>query len=59
MKCLLEQDPNLNVTDHFENTAVICAAEKGYKEIVQMLLEKGADASIANRMGYTAAMFNF
>ena len=35
-------------------TALICAARKGHSNIVRVLLDKGAETSIANSYGFTA-----
>lgn len=48
---------NVNVKDErFGNTALIWAVQNNNKEIVQMLLDKGADVNVKNIYGYTALM---
>lgn len=44
----------INMQDNYGNTALILAANKGYESIVEKLLEKGAEVSIANCCGDTA-----
>ena len=42
--------------DHLENTALHLAAEKGYAELVQIMLEKQIPADQPNIMGTTPIM---
>ncbi|MDD9901254.1 MAG: ankyrin repeat domain-containing protein [Alphaproteobacteria bacterium] len=51
---ILRYTPNINIQDNRGNTALIYAVNAGCVDIVQMLLEKGADTQITNKNGATA-----
>lgn len=46
----------MNFQDSAKATALMWAASVGYGEIVQLLLQAGADVNLKNRGGYTALM---
>lgn len=56
LKLLLRQKPDLdiNATDTYGWTALMCASCGGAKEAVVILLKKGADTTICDRAGNTA-----
>ncbi|MBU8879576.1 ankyrin repeat domain-containing protein [Bacillus sp. FJAT-29790] len=55
---LLNQNKqNINDTNKIGQTALIIAADYGYKEIVEILLENGADPSIKSIDGKTASEY--
>ncbi len=45
---------NINATDPFGWTALMCAAKSGHKPCVTFLLRKGADGKLQNNQGETA-----
>ncbi|CAE7667739.1 unnamed protein product [Symbiodinium pilosum] len=47
--------PQLDVVDESGNTAVMIAAREGHGKVVQALVAAGADLSIRNLAGHTAA----
>lgn len=54
VKELLEKDPKLvNAKDERESTPLHFAASRGHKEIVELLVAKGADVNAKNDMGYS------
>jgi ankyrin repeat protein len=52
---LIERNAILNCSDDCEITSLHCAVNKGEKEILTLLLERGADTNIEN-VGYQAAL---
>jgi len=57
VKLLLKGNPDdLNAEADDGRTALIIAASKGYKEIVELLLDKGAAVNFQNNDGQTALM---
>jgi ankyrin repeat protein len=48
-------DQQINHQNNLGNTALICAATRNYREMVEFLLENGADAWLTNNAGQTAA----
>lgn len=70
MGYLLDQGVDINALEHQHNpeyferrkhfgfgTALHCAAQRGSKERIQYLLERGADREIKNTIGYTPAQW--
>lgn len=58
IKLLLDQGKaNVNAKDINDNTALLKATKKHYSRIEDMLIEKGADPSIKNDLGETAAKY--
>lgn len=55
-KILLDYGADPMGTDHLENTALHVAAENGYNELVQIMLEKNVPADQPNIMGTTPIM---
>ena len=55
----LAKDPNLSVNERglFESTALHIAARKGYRDVVELLLRRGAQVSITTNDGLTALHF--
>lgn len=56
---LIEQHANVNVQSFRVNpgiTALHCAASQGYPEVVKLLLDHGADASLTDENGQTPLM---
>ncbi|XP_071099255.1 inversin-like [Haliotis cracherodii] len=52
MKYVLSQDMvGINDRGHYERTPVMRAAEKGYKEVVELLVHKGADVTLVDKDG--------
>jgi len=51
---LLRYKADINKQDHVGNTALIMAATKGRRPLMDFLIAKGADESIANNQGGTA-----
>ena len=51
---ILKFRQNLNIQDNYGNTALIYAAGTGMSDLVEALLKKGADKSVARRDGRTA-----
>ena len=53
---LLKRDININVadTEGTKNTALIYAADSGYKDVVKTLVDAGADVNAQNEEGETA-----
>lgn len=45
---------NLNLTDQNKRTVLAVAASEGHADIVQWLLDNGADGSICDRYGHNA-----
>ena len=45
---------DINATDQFGWTALMCAARSGHRACVKLLLEKGADVKLQNNQGHTA-----
>ena len=54
VKCLVENDANMNIKDDKGNTALIFASQQGNLEIVKYLIENGADVNAAKGGGETA-----
>ncbi|MDA8576048.1 ankyrin repeat domain-containing protein, partial [Candidatus Marinamargulisbacteria bacterium] len=55
----LRKNENVYINDPLTpngSTALMIAAQKGHEEIVKLLLEKGADANLAQNNGCTALM---
>lgn len=48
IKFLLKNKVNINLFNIEEQTALIIAAQKGYNDVVKLLLEKEADALIVD-----------
>ena len=55
---LLKKNIDINVTDTngMKNTALIYAADLGFKDTVKVLIDSGADVNIRNEVGETAIM---
>lgn len=53
VRFLIRHGTDLNRVDSKGNTALYSAAENGYKDIVELLLNAGADCSITNLKGYS------
>ena len=54
-RLLLRLGANVNLTESYSRTTALrVAAERGYVELVKVLLDAGADASISDRSGETA-----
>ena len=52
-KMLIPESNNVNLTENqFDKTALYWAAEKGYPEIVELLLKRGADPETVHRSGF-------
>ncbi|XP_048242279.1 26S proteasome non-ATPase regulatory subunit 10-like isoform X2 [Haliotis rufescens] len=52
LKYVLSQDMvGINDRGWFERTSVMRAAEKGYKEVVELLVHKGADVTLVDKHG--------
>ena len=49
-------DINVDVSDELGNTALINASERGNLEIIDYLINQGADVNYQNKQGVTAAM---
>ena len=45
---------DINATDQFGWTALMCAARSGHRACVKLLLEKGADRKLLNNQGHSA-----
>ena len=54
VKLLIGRKADLNITDWLGTSALIAAAQYGHLDIVQMLLDAGADPTIRSKNGYTA-----
>jgi len=46
----------VNTSDHFGNTPLMIAVDKGHYKIINMLLDSGADIDNANKTGQTSLM---
>ena len=55
---LLKKNIDINVkdTNGMKNTALIYAADLGFKDTVKVLIDSGADVNIRNEVGETAIM---
>ena len=53
---LLEKGVDVNITDRYNNTALLTAVKNGKHDVVKLLLEKGADINKANNVGETILM---
>jgi len=53
---LLEKGVDVNITDRYNNTALLTAVKNGKQGVVKLLLEKGADINKANNFGGTILM---
>lgn len=54
-RSLLDQGANVNAKDDkFEIPALIWASDRGHRDIVQLLCERGADVNVTDREGNTA-----
>jgi uncharacterized protein len=53
---LLEADADINATDEQGKTALYHAIESGDESIMELLLEHGADVTIASKTGVTPLM---
>lgn len=51
---MLNKCDDINIKDEDGYTALILAAQKGYKNVVEKLLEKGADVNLKNKDGLNA-----
>ncbi|CAE7455130.1 unnamed protein product [Symbiodinium natans] len=51
---LLRQNADPNAPDRLGNTALLCAAAEGHLELIQPLLDSGAQLEVHNRFGHTA-----
>ena len=56
VKLLLVRGADVNIQDHFGQTALICAAVYGRADTVKMLLDARADIDRPNKYGWTALM---
>lgn len=58
MKLLIEQEPyiNINLRDKKGNTPLILAVHEGLDEVIELLLERKADANLRNKKGETALL---
>ena len=45
-----------NVKDKYVETALMWASKEGHKEVVELLIEKGADVNARDNAGWTALM---
>ena len=54
LKLLLDCDVNVNSRSDFDRTALHFAAESGHLDLIELLLKRGADASITTNLGVTA-----
>ncbi len=50
---LLERGADVNSKDWYGQTALVCAALKGHREVVKILLANGADVNARTRKGFT------
>ena len=57
VKLLLHLGADVNTRETYKQTALMLAAELGYKEIVQELLAAGANVEAINDVGATALMY--
>ena len=48
---LINRGANVNAQDEFGNTGIICASERGYDAIVQMLVAAGGSVNVPNNDG--------
>ncbi|CAE7588566.1 unnamed protein product [Symbiodinium sp. CCMP2592] len=53
---LLRQNADPNAPDRLGNTALLCAAAQGHPELIQPLLDAGAQLEVCNRIGATALL---
>src|SRR5690606_38770213 len=53
-KLLKSNKVEINSLDAYGNAALICAANKGYRDIVELLIKGGADLNIQDENGDTA-----
>ena len=56
MELLLGKDANVNLVNNYRRTALMIAARKEHKDIVELLLGKDANVNLANNNGATALM---
>ena len=49
---LIEAGTDVNATDMFGKTTLMCASRRNHKEIVEMLMEAGADVDVTDEDGY-------
>ena len=54
MRVLLDAGANINEQAEFAEAPLHVAAECGYAEVVELLLSRGADASLKSTFGGTA-----
>ena len=57
MKELVENGTNIEITDSFGRTALICACDEGNYEITKYLIENGANINVQTIQGLTPLMY--
>ena len=50
---LFDRGANVNAQGEYYNNALQAASEGGHEKVMQILLDKGADISVANADGWT------
>ena len=53
-----KSDSTIDIKDRNGSTALMLAADRGYKSVVELLLEQGADAEARDRWGNTALILS-